>query len=178
MFPEVASMPRKPRKPSSPRYKARMGYEGEYYLVQKFVRRDKPGFYAVRTPGSGSGRMAKPDIIAVDGGELLAIEVKSSGKSYVMLNESQVARLLEFCRRFVIRCPHCGAEIRPKPILAARFLGRQWRFVEIPADWEGSIILRMNAGEASPSSQQPSQTQGSEKASSPSRARKAPRRTG
>ncbi len=171
------AMPRKPRKPSSPRYKARMGYEGEYYLVQRFVKKGRPGFYAVRTPGSGSGKMAKPDIIAVDGGELLAIEVKSSGKSYVMLNENQVARLLEFCRRFTIRCPHCGAEIKPKPILAARFLGRKWRFVEIPMDWEGSIILRMSADEASPLSRQSSQ-RGAEEASSPSRVRRAPRRIG
>jgi len=135
-------MPKKPRNPASPRYKARMGYEGEYYLVQKFLRKEKPGFYAVRTPGSGSGKMAKPDVIAVDGGELLAIEVKSSGKPYITLNEQQVKRLIEFCKRFVVRCPHCGTEIRPKPVLAARFLGGEWRFIEIPPDWEGAITLK------------------------------------
>jgi len=135
-------MPKRPKNPASPRYKARMGYEGEYYLVKKFTSRGKPGFYAVRTPGSGAGKLPKPDIIAVDDGELLAIEVKSSNKSYIALNEAQVKRLLEFCKRFVIKCPRCGEEIRPKPILAARFLGKEWRFVEIPPDWEGVIIVK------------------------------------
>ncbi len=138
-------MPKRPRNPSSPRYKARMGYEGEYYLIRKFAVKEKPGTYAVRTPGSGAGKLPKPDIIAVDEGELLAIEVKSSNKSYVALNSSQVRRLLDFCRFFVVRCPHCGAEIKPKPILAARFLRKEWRFVEIPMDWEGSIILRRSS---------------------------------
>lgn len=135
-------MPKKPRDASSPRYKARMGYEGEYYLIQRFASEEKPGTYAVRTPGSGAGKLPKPDIIAVDGGELLAIEVKSSNKSYVTLNGLQVKRLLDFCRLFVVRCPRCGAEIRPKPMLAARFLRREWRFVEIPMEWKGSIILK------------------------------------
>ena len=139
-------MPKKPKNPSSPRYKARMGYEGEYYLIRKFNSRGEPGTYAIRTPGSGSGKIPKPDIIAVDSGELLAIEVKSSNKPYVVLNAAQVKRLLDFCNSFVIRCPHCGAEIRPKPILAARFLGKEWRFVEIPMDWEGSIIVKRSSG--------------------------------
>lgn len=135
-------MPKKPRNPSSPRYKARMGYEGEYYLIRKFADSGKPGTYAIRTPGSGAGKLPKPDIIAVDSGELLAIEVKSSNKSYVLLNSSQVERLLAFCNRFVVKCPHCGAEIKPKPILAARFLNKEWSFAEIPMDWKGSIILK------------------------------------
>lgn len=141
-------MPKKPRNPSSPRYKARMGYEGEYYLIRKFADKGEPGTYAIRTPGSGAGKLPKPDIIAVDSGELLAIEVKSSNKPYVILNSSQVERLLAFCNRFVVRCPHCGAEIKPKPILAARFLNREWSFAEIPMNWKGSIILR-KSGRAS-----------------------------
>lgn len=129
------------------KYKARVGYEGEYYLVQKFISAGS-GFYAVRTPGSGTGKMAKPDIIATDNGELLAIEVKSTRKKYVILNQDQVRRLQEFCRRFIVRCPNCKEEIKPKPILAVRFLNRGWRFVEIPQDWDGGIIVR--ADEASP----------------------------
>ncbi|RLF08798.1 MAG: hypothetical protein DRJ69_05870, partial [Thermoprotei archaeon] len=78
-------------------------------------------------------------------GELLAIEVKSSNKPYIALSETRVKRLLDFCKRFVIRCPCCGAEIRPKPILAARFLRREWRFIEIPMDWSGQILLRMSS---------------------------------
>lgn len=119
-----------------------MGYEGEYYLIRKFSTKGEAGTYAVRTPGSGTGKLPKPDIIAVDDGELLAIEVKSSSKPYVVLNAVQVKRLLDFCNLFVVKCPHCGAEVRPKPILAARFLGKEWRFVEIPMDWKGSIILK------------------------------------
>ncbi len=148
-------MPRRPRNPASPRYKARIGYEGEYYLIRRFAERGEAGTYAVRTPGSGAGKLPKPDIIAVDSGELLAIEVKSSNKPYVILNSVQVKRLLEFCNLFVVRCPRCGEEIKPKPILAARFLNREWRFVEIPMDWRGSIILRksgrVSAAERSPS---------------------------
>lgn len=140
-------MPKHPKSPSSVKYKARVGYEGEYYLVQKFISAGK-GFYAVRTPGSGTGKMAKPDIIATDNGELLAIEVKSTRKKYVMLNQDQVDRLLQFCRRFMVKCPKCGVEIRPKPILAVRFLNRGWKFVEVPEEWSGSIIVR--ADEASP----------------------------
>jgi len=138
-------MPKRPKNPTSPRYKARMGYEGEYYLIKKFAEKGESGTYAVRTPGSGAGKLPKPDIIAVDSGELLAIEVKSSSKSYVVLNAAQVKRLLNFCNLFVVKCPRCGAEIKPKPILAARFLGKEWRFVEIPLDWKGSIILKKSS---------------------------------
>ncbi len=131
-----------------------------------FADRGEPGTYAVRTPGSGSGKLPKPDVIAVDSGELLAIEVKSTSKSYAILNSSQVERLLEFCRLFAVRCPHCGAEIRPKPIIAARFLNREWSFAEIPLSWKGSITLRMpgpaSAGGRSPSHQP---VKGAEKAS-------------
>lgn len=131
-----------------------------------FADRGEPGTYAVRTPGSGSGKLPKPDVIAVDSGELLAIEVKSTNKSYAILNSSQVERLLEFCRLFAVRCPHCGAEIRPKPIIAARFLNREWSFAEIPLSWKGSITLRMpgpaSAGGRSPSHQL---VKGAEKAS-------------
>lgn len=140
-FADGFGMPRRPRSPGSPRYKARVGYEGEYYLVQKFVVRGE-GFYAVRTPGSGAGKMPKPDVIAVDDGELLAIEVKSSGKPYVTLNPSQVKRLLEFREKFVVKCPHCGAQIKPRPILAVRFLNRGWRFIEIPEGWGGPLTVR------------------------------------
>lgn len=134
--------------------------------MRMFADRGEPGTYAVRTPGSGSGKLPKPDVIAVDSGELLAIEVKSTSKSYAILNSSQVERLLEFCRLFAVRCPHCGAEIRPKPIIAARFLNREWSFAEIPLSWKGSITLRMpgpaSAGGRSPSHQP---VKGAEKAS-------------
>ncbi|MEM2614724.1 MAG: hypothetical protein QXO15_10980, partial [Nitrososphaerota archaeon] len=68
-------MPKRPSSPSSRAYRFRIGYEGEYYLMKKFTEKNQPGFYAVRTPGSGTGKMIKPDILAVDNGELYAIEV-------------------------------------------------------------------------------------------------------
>lgn len=141
-------MPKKPRDPSSPKYKARMGYEGEYGLVKMLVESGKPRTYAVRTPGSGSGKMSKPDIIAVEEGELYALEVKSSRKSYAMLSKEQVARLLDFCRRFGVRCPRCGREIHPKPVVAVRFLGYGWRFVEVPMDHKGSLIVKRDRSRA------------------------------
>lgn len=136
-------MPRRRRSPSSPKYRARVGYEGEYYLVRKFVSKGKKGSYAVRTPGSGSGKMAKPDIIAVDDGELLAIETKTSRKDYVMLNKNQAERLTSFCESFAVRCPFCGRSFSPKAVLAARFLNRGWKFVEVPLDLHDKLILRL-----------------------------------
>lgn len=112
-------------------------------MVRKFVSREKRGSYAVRTPGSGTGKMAKPDILAVDNGELMAIEVKSSRKDYVMLNRSQAERLTEFCESFEVRCPFCGESFSPKAVLAARFLNRGWKFVEVPLDLHDKLIVRL-----------------------------------
>ncbi|MCS6784607.1 MAG: hypothetical protein RMI43_00390 [Candidatus Caldarchaeum sp.] len=130
-------MPRKASDPLSPRYKARIGYEGEYSLLRRFVEVGERGFYAVRTPGSGTGKMPKPDIIAVDKGELLAIEVKSSNKAYAAFSTEQVKRLKDFTERFEISCPHCGGKIRPKPVAAVRFVGRGWRFYDLGQVFDG-----------------------------------------
>ncbi len=136
-------MPKKPSSPNSPRYRARIGYEGEYGLLRKFVDRGENGFYALRTPGSGSGKMAKPDMLAVDAGEVLAIEVKSSGKEYAMLNQEQVGRLIEFVKRFEIKCPHCSGMFNPKPVAAIRFVGRGWRFIDLSnLNAEKSLVVK------------------------------------
>ncbi|MDJ0273047.1 MAG: hypothetical protein NYU40_02060 [Aigarchaeota archaeon] len=134
-------MPRKPANPTSPKYKSRLGYEGEYSLLRRFIEVDENGFYAVRTPGSGTGKMAKPDIIAVDKGELLAIEVKSSSKDYAAFSAEQVGRLLKFVERFMIVCPHCGGEIHPKPVAAVRFVGRGWEFIDLSKSEPGSGLF-------------------------------------
>ncbi|MEM1975421.1 MAG: hypothetical protein QW074_04965 [Candidatus Caldarchaeum sp.] len=134
-------MPRKPANPTSPKYKSRLGYEGEYSLLRRFIEVGENGFYAVRTPGSGTGKMAKPDIIAVDKGELLAIEVKSSSKDYAAFSAEQVGRLLKFVERFMIVCPHCGGEIHPKPVAAVRFVGRGWEFIDLSKSAPGSGLL-------------------------------------
>lgn len=59
-----------------------------------------------------------------------------------MLSKEQVSRLLEFCRRFSVRCPRCGSEIYPKPVVAIRFIGHGWKFVEVPMDHQGSLIVK------------------------------------
>ncbi|MEM0440748.1 MAG: hypothetical protein QW463_03985 [Candidatus Caldarchaeum sp.] len=124
-------MPRKPSNPSSPKYKARLGYEGEYGLLKRFIEVGEKGFYAVRTPGSGTGKLPKPDVIAVDQGELLAIEVKSSSKNYASLSAEQVRRLREFGERFEVKCPHCGGTFKPRQVVAVRFVGRGWKFYDL-----------------------------------------------
>jgi Holliday junction resolvase len=108
-----------------------MGYEGEYYLMKKFVSLGRPGYYAVRTPGSGTGKTYKPDLLAVDDGELCALEVKSTNRDRIYVRPEQLERLLGFVELFRVKCPHCGGTFTPKPILAVRFLGRGWVFQEV-----------------------------------------------
>ncbi|MEN3048345.1 MAG: hypothetical protein ABDH63_06160 [Candidatus Caldarchaeales archaeon] len=135
-------MPPRPRDRSSRRYRRRIGYEGEYQLIRSFIERGKPGYYAIRTPGSGTGKTTlKPDVLAVDGGELFAIEVKSTNGDEVHVPREQVERLLEFTKVFVVRCPSCGLAIRPKPVIAVRFLGRGWVLREVD-ERTGSIVIR------------------------------------
>lgn len=100
-------------------------------MLRRFLEVGEKGFYAVRTPGSGTGKTAKPDIIAVDRGELLAIEVKSSSKPYASFTPEQMARLKEFVDKFEITCPHCKGSFKPKPVAAVRFVGRGWKFLDL-----------------------------------------------
>lgn len=132
-------MPKKPRSYSR-KYRFRIGYEGEYYLFKKFTSLKKPGFYAVRTAGSGAGKVAKPDLLAVDLGELMAIEVKTTNKSKVAVDGEQLQRLMEFCDFFVVKCPNCYHEIKPKPILAIRFLNKGWKFIEVSKKGELNYV--------------------------------------
>lgn len=124
-------MPKRPSSPSSRAYRFRIGYEGEYYLMKKFTEKNQPGFYAVRTPGSGTGKMIKPDILAVDNGELYAIEVKSTNRGFMYVKPEQLKRIVIFSKLFEIKCHECGHKINPRPVLAVRFLGRGWVFKEI-----------------------------------------------
>ena len=139
-------MPPRPRDPMRRKYRARIGYEGEYYLMKKFTELGRPGYYAVRTPGSGTGKVIKPDILAVDDGEFYAVEVKSTNKSEAYVPPEQVERLRRFAELFVVKCPECGAEIKPKPVIAVRFLRRGWVFREI-GDEEESLVVRLEREE-------------------------------
>ncbi|MCS7094365.1 MAG: hypothetical protein NZ988_00960 [Thaumarchaeota archaeon] len=135
-------MPPRPRDRFSRKYRHRIGYEGEYQLIKTFIERGKPGYYAIRTPGSGTGKSTlKPDVLAVDGGELYAIEVKSTNREEVIVPKEQVERLLEFSKMFVVRCPSCGHQIRPRPVIAVRFLRRGWVLRSVD-ELQGSLIIR------------------------------------
>ncbi|MCS7117931.1 MAG: hypothetical protein NZ957_03995 [Thaumarchaeota archaeon] len=135
-------MPPRPRNRFSRKYRHRIGYEGEYQLIRTFIARCKPGYYAIRTPGSGTGKSTlKPDVLAVDGGELYAIEVKSTNGEEVIVPGEQVERLLEFSRMFVVKCPSCGHQIRPRPVIAVRFLRRGWVLREVD-ERQGSLLIK------------------------------------
>ncbi len=140
-------MPRRPASPFKRSYRLRIGYEGEYYLMKKFTTLNKPGYYAVRTPGSGTGKTYKPDLLVVEDGELYAIEVKSTNRASIYVRPDQLERLLRFTELFRIRCPHCGGEFNPKPVLAVRFLGRGWIFREVGA--EDTVHVSLESAEAS-----------------------------
>jgi Holliday junction resolvase len=140
-------VPRRPRDIFSRRYRHRIGYEGEYYLIRKLNDLKKPGYCAVRTPGSGTGKLSlKPDVLAVDNGELCAIEVKSTNKKEVYIPREQLERLLAFTELFVVRCPSCGQEIRPKPMIAVRFLGRGWVVKDVSEVREGMTVRSEEVG--------------------------------
>ncbi|MCS7142562.1 MAG: hypothetical protein NZ920_02025 [Aigarchaeota archaeon] len=137
-------MPKRPKNPSARRYRYRIGYEGEYYLVKKFVDKRRPGYYAVRTPGSGTGKMLKPDVLAVDNGEFYAIEVKSTTGHAVYLPPDQVRRLVEFTELFQLRCPSCNHLFKPTPVIAVRFLNKGWVFTKVN-DVNERILVRSDA---------------------------------
>jgi Holliday junction resolvase len=141
-------VPRRPRDIFSRRYRHRIGYEGEYYLIRKLNDLKRPGYCAVRTPGSGTGKLSlKPDVLAVDNGELCAIEVKSTNKREVYIPREQLERLLAFTELFVVLCPSCGHEIRPKPMIAVRFLGRGWVIKEVSEVKEGMTVRSEEVGD-------------------------------
>ncbi|MFW6437362.1 MAG: Holliday junction resolvase Hjc [Halococcoides sp.] len=84
---------------------------------------DAGGFAVMRAPASGSatGRDL-PDVLAGDGDQFYAIEVKSSADDVIYLDGSEVESLVYFARNF-------GA----KPRLGVRFDRESWYFFH-PAD--------------------------------------------
>ncbi len=78
------------------------------------------GFAVVRGPSSGGGvrRRYQPDLVAIKGGKVLVIEIKSrSGNSPIYLDSEQVLGLSEFARR-------AGG----LALIAVRLRGGEWRF--------------------------------------------------
>ncbi|MEM4239332.1 MAG: hypothetical protein QXP49_06480, partial [Nitrososphaerota archaeon] len=113
----LGAMPRRPATTFRRSYRMRIGYEGEYYLMKKFTSLQRPGYYAVRTPGSGTGKTFKPDLLVVEAGELYAIEVKSTNRDSIYVRPEQLERLRRFAELFRVKCPHCEKEFGPRPVL-------------------------------------------------------------
>ena len=92
------------------------GYAEERDLVLKLWDRK---FAAMRAPASGgSTKKPLPDVLAGNGKIYLAIEVKTTTKDKIYIDESQIDSLCEFSEIF-------GA----KPYIGVRFKYTKWLFL-------------------------------------------------
>ena len=81
-------------------------------------RLDEAGFAVMRAPASGSATERElPDVLAGNGDEFFAIEVKSSAADSIYLSGEEVTALVYFARNF-------GA----KPRIGVRFDREDWYF--------------------------------------------------
>lgn len=81
------------------------------------------GFAVMRAPASGGATDRElPDVLAGNGENFYAVEVKSSGKDVIYLTGEEVEGLTFFGRKF-------GAKVR----IGTRFDRSDWRFIH-PAD--------------------------------------------
>lgn len=92
----------------------RKGTGAERELIHQFW---KIGWAAHRIAGSGSSRYPSPDIIAGNGGRILAIECKASKAEYQYFSREEIESLDDFSRKF-------GAE----PFVAVKFNNMGWFF--------------------------------------------------
>ena len=96
---------------------AKKGSAEERDLVHKLWER---GFAAMRAPASGGAtKNPLPDVVAGNGKLYLAIEVKTTTKDKVYIDEPQINALCEFSNIF-------GA----KPYIGVRFKYTKWLFLE------------------------------------------------
>ena len=100
------------------RRRKKKGYDAEREIVNKLR---EAGFMAVRIPVSAPSREPLPDVFAVKGERILAIEVKSQ-ETYAYFNERQVEKLYQFLEIH---------RLYPKrlAILAAKFKRAGWSFI-------------------------------------------------
>lgn len=100
------------------RRRKRRGYDAEREIVNKLR---EAGFAAVRIPVSAPSREPLPDVFAVKGDRILAIEVKSQDR-YVYFKKGQVEKLCQFLEIH---------SIYPKrmAVLAAKFKRAGWSFI-------------------------------------------------
>ena len=96
---------------------AKKGSAEERELVHKLWDRN---FAAMRAPASGGAtKIPLPDVIAGNGKIYLAIEVKTTTKDKIYIEEDQISSLCEFSKIF-------GA----KPYIGVRFKYTKWLFLE------------------------------------------------
>ena len=96
---------------------AKKGSAEERDLVHKLWER---GFAAMRAPASGGAtKNPLPDVVAGNGKLYLAIEVKTTTKDKVYIDEPQINALCEFSKIF-------GA----KAYIGVRFKYTKWLFIE------------------------------------------------
>ena len=73
---------------------------GRYYEYKTVNYLEKNGYKAVRIPVSGTGKQAIPDIIATKDNTIFPIEVKSTSKDSVVVENFQIEKLFKFCEMF------------------------------------------------------------------------------
>lgn len=71
---------------------------GKYYEYKALDFLKQNGFFALRIPVSGAGKQPLPDIIAVRGNTIYPIEVKSTSKNRIVIDDFQINKLFEFCK--------------------------------------------------------------------------------
>lgn len=78
------------------------------------------GYAALRTAGSGAARYPTPDIVAGNGSNFIALEVKKRSSLPVYLTENEVRELVMFSNLF-------GASA----YIAVKIPRKEWKFVDI-----------------------------------------------
>ncbi len=90
----------------------------ERYLVNYL---EKCGFAATRIPASGGATKSdRPDVLAGNGENCYAFEVKSSKKDTIYIREEQIKELLRFSHKF-------GA----KPLLCIKFTRKPYTLMNV-----------------------------------------------
>jgi Holliday junction resolvase len=99
--------------PKSPK-----GTRRERELLEKML---KEGYIVHRVAGSGLGREAICDVLAIKKGEILFIECKSKKKAYYSKeHKKQLENLIKIAKL-------CGA----KPILAVKLNYKEWQLFDL-----------------------------------------------
>ena len=109
----------------------RLGYRAERQLVEK---PRAAGFKAVRIPVSAPSSEPLPDVFAVKGGCMLALEVKATNGERVYFKKPQVNKLFRFLEMFEVYA-------EKRAILVGKF-PRKWVFKQ--AEKVDDYVLHKN----------------------------------